>query len=84
MPVLAKFSGIVIRLLCVRSLGARLHAFHGNSELVVGLGPVKVIQGDVPDSVRRLVVQWAREHEIEALKRWNVLQASHRAGGTIS
>jgi len=67
MPVLAKFYGIVIRLLCVRSLGARLHAFYGDSELVIHLDTLRVIQGDVPQRVTELVLEWARAHYQELL-----------------
>ena len=62
MPVLAKFYGIVIRLLCVRSLGARLHAFYGDAELVINLRTLKIIQSDAPPRVRELVLVWARQH----------------------
>ncbi len=34
MPVLAKFYGIVIRLMCLQNLGTRLHAFYEGAELV--------------------------------------------------
>ena len=68
MPVLAKFYGIVIRLLCVRSLGARLHAFYGDAELVINLRTLKIIQGDAPPRVRELVLEWARQHYPELLE----------------
>ena len=48
MPVLSKFNGIVIRMLLDRTFGMRLHAFYGDTELVIGLNPPRVIQGDVP------------------------------------
>lgn len=74
MPVIAKFYGIVIRMLCARALGARFHAFYGDSELVVGLWPVRIIQGDAPQRVRDLVLEWAREHQQELLAGWRRLQ----------
>src|SRR6188472_1318079 len=40
MPVLCKFYGIVIRMLCVRELGARFHAIYEQSELVVQIKPL--------------------------------------------
>lgn len=62
MPVLAKFSGIVIRLLALGSVGTRIHAFHGNDELVVDLAELRVLQGNLPSSLRRRVLEWARDH----------------------
>lgn len=62
MPVLAKFSGIVIRLLSLGNLGTHLHAFHGNDELVVDLFELKVLQGQLPGRLGPLVLDWARRH----------------------
>lgn len=62
MPVLAKFSGIVIRLLSLGRLGTHLHAFHGNDELVVDLFELKIIQGQLPGRLAQLVLDWARQH----------------------
>lgn len=67
MPVIARFCGIVIRLLCLRPFGARMHAFYGDSELVIMLPSLKVIQGDAPPQVQRLVLEWARRHYRELL-----------------
>ena len=67
MPVIAKFCGIVIRLWCIQPFGVRLHAFHGDSELVITLPTLKIIQGDAPASVRAMVLEWARRHYRELL-----------------
>lgn len=73
MPVLAKFGGIVIRLLCLRSMGARLHAFYGNEELVVDVDEVRVVSGQAPERVSRMVLAWARQHRREILTRFAAL-----------
>ena len=67
MPVLARFYGIVIRKLIDRTFGTRLHAIYGDSELVIGLNPVRVIQGDVPPWVREWSMNWVQTHEDELL-----------------
>ena len=46
MPVISKFYGIVIRMLCARPLDARFHAIYGDWELVVSIWPLTIIQGD--------------------------------------
>ncbi|MBI2924928.1 MAG: DUF4160 domain-containing protein [Verrucomicrobia bacterium] len=74
MPVIARFYGIVIRMLCARALGARIHAFYGDSELVVSLWPLRIIQGDAPQRVSELVLEWARQHQQELLADWKRLQ----------
>lgn len=65
MPVLAKFCGIVIRLLSSRTLGARLHAFYGDSELIVNLLDLSIVQGDLPPRIQRMVLAWAKQHRSE-------------------
>lgn len=73
MPVLSRFYGIVIRMLCVRSLGARFHAIYGPTELVVQISPLRVIAGDAPHRVQTLVLEWARQHQAELLEAWHRL-----------
>jgi hypothetical protein len=78
MPVLSKFCGIVIRMMYAGLLGPRFHALYGDHELVVGLAPVRLLQGDAPDRVRDLVLRWASLHEIELLNAWTRCQSHQR------
>ena len=70
MPVLCKFYGIVIRMLCVRELGARFHAIYEQSELVVQIKPLRIVAGDAPGRVRAMVLEWAVQHQQELLVAW--------------
>ena len=79
MPVIARFCGIVIRLLQLRALGTRLHAFHGDSEMVVDLASLRIIQGDASERESRLVMAWAREHQHQLLAGWWRSSAGRRA-----
>lgn len=72
MPVLSKFNGIVIRMLLDRTFGMRLHAFYGDTELVIGLNPVRAIQGDVPAWVRDRALEWAAQHAKQLYQVLNV------------
>ena len=63
MPVLAKFQGIVMRMLSHRTFGTHLHAIYGEAELVIGLRPVRIIQGEAPAWVSACALEWARQHE---------------------
>lgn len=70
MPVLARFYGVVVRMLFAPLLGAHFHAIHGEHELMVSITPLAVIQGDAPPRVRALVLEWARRHQAELLAAW--------------
>lgn len=63
MPVLAKFYGIVIRKLTDQTFGTRFHAFYGDSKLVIGLNPLRVIQGETPLWVREWALEWVRRYQ---------------------
>ncbi len=68
MPVLAKFCGIVIRLLSSRVLGNRLHAFYGDAELVLNLADLSIIQGELPPRAQRMALAWAKQHQNQVLR----------------
>jgi hypothetical protein len=74
MPVISKFYGIVIRVLRARDLTAQFHAIYGDTELVVNIWPLAVIQGDAPNRVREMVLEWAAQHQQELLSAWNRCQ----------
>ena len=67
MPVIARFCGIVIRMLYLPLLGLRLHAFHGDAEMVVDLSSLRILENTVPEHVRLLAMAWIKEHQRELL-----------------
>jgi len=79
MPVISKFYGIVIRMLFIRPFVAHFHAFYGDCELVVGINPLKVLQGDAPRRVRSMVIEWALQHQRELLEDWSRLGSAQGA-----
>ena len=76
MPVLSKFYGIVVRMLFVREFTAHFYAFYGSWELMVGVAPIRIIQGEAPERVCNLVLEWATTHQYELLGAWNRLAQS--------
>ena len=71
MPVISKFYGIVIRMLRAQGLAAHFHAIYENTELVVSIWPLRIIQGDAPGRVREMVLEWAAQHQQELLSSWH-------------
>ena len=78
MPVISKFYGIVIRMVFLRTFMAHFHAIYENTELVVALNPVRILQGDAPRRVRDMVLEWATQHQQELLEAWNRLAAARQ------
>ncbi len=66
MPVLAKFGGIVIRLLIDRTFGTHFHAFYGDCELVIGVNPLRVIQGEAPFWVQDWALEWVEHYQADS------------------
>ncbi len=76
MPVISKFYGIVIRMLFVRCLAARFHAFYGDYELVVSINPPRVLEGCAPARACELVLEWASAHQSELMEDWRRCSAA--------
>jgi hypothetical protein len=60
-------------MLFVRQFTAHFYAFYDTSELMIGLAPVRIIQGEAPDRAREMVIEWATRHQDELLTAWNRL-----------
>jgi len=67
MPVIAKFCGIVMRVLIDRTFGTHVHAFYGDLELVISLNPLRVIQSYAPPWVQEWALWWVEHHQSELL-----------------
>jgi hypothetical protein len=78
MPVISKFYGIVIRMVFIQPFGAHFHAFYDNSELVVGIDPLRIIQGEAPRRMRAMVLEWAASHQQELVEAWGRLRAAQK------
>jgi len=76
MPVISKFYGIVIRMLFTQHFVAHFHAFYGDCELVVGINPLRILQGCAPARARGMVLEWARAHQSELLEAWRCCSAA--------
>jgi hypothetical protein len=71
------------------TIGMRLHAFHGDAEVVIGLSPLRVIQSDAPAWVEAEVLAWARQHEDQLRSSWRLepargLPHSERSRGSTT
>src|SRR5438067_12846629 len=73
MPVISKFYGIVIGMFVVRAFPARFHAIYGESELVVAINPLRIVEGHAPQRVCDMVLEWAAQHQRELIEAWNRL-----------
>ena len=61
-----------MRIMIDRTFGTHVHAFFGDSELVIGLNPLRVIQGEVPLWVKDWALEWVKRHRHQLLSSWKI------------
>jgi hypothetical protein len=79
MTVISKFYGIAIWMILVRPFVAHFHAIYGDSELIVGINPLKILQGEAPQRVCAMVMEWAQQHQSELQEAWRRLGSTEGA-----
>ena len=71
MPEIARFYGIIIKLFFGDHPPPHFHAVYGEYIAVFDIQTLEVIEGDLPNRARKLVVEWAAIHQTELLEIWN-------------
>ena len=71
MPEIARFYGIIIKLFFGDHPPPHFHAVYGEYIAVFDIQTLEMIEGDLPNRARKLVVEWAGIHQTELLEIWN-------------
>jgi len=71
MPEIARFYGIIIKLFFGDHPPPHFHAVYGEYIAVFDIQTLEMIEGDLPNRARKLVVEWASIHQTELLEIWN-------------
>jgi len=59
MPEITRFYGIIIKLFFGDHPPPHFHAVYGESNAVFNIAMLDMIEGDLPERARKLVVEWA-------------------------
>ncbi len=59
MPEITRFYGIIIKLFFGDHPPPHFHAVYGESNAVFNIAKLDMIEGDLPERARKLVVEWA-------------------------
>ncbi|MBA3968877.1 MAG: DUF4160 domain-containing protein [Gemmatimonadetes bacterium] len=70
MPLITEFYGILIRMFYNDHAPPHFHAVYGEHELVVGISPIRILDGQAPNRVRSMVLEWSALHQTELLDDW--------------
>ena len=76
MPRISEFYGIAIYLYYDDHAPPHFHAIYAGSEALMGIDPVRVIEGNLPRRASSLVIEWAGAHQEELMADW-VLARDH-------
>ncbi len=74
MPEVSRFFGIVIRMYFDEHMPPHFHAIYAGAEIEVGIDPIAVRQGGLPQRALSMVVEWAALHQRELLANWERLR----------
>jgi hypothetical protein len=78
MPTISSFFGIVIQMYYRDHNPPHFHAIYGDFEVLVGISPIRIIEGSVPNRVRSLVFEWAAMHQEELLADWELCSKNQK------
>ena len=70
MPRISEFYGIAIYLYYDDHAPPHFHAIYAGSEALIGIDPVRIIEGNLPRRATSLVIEWAGVYQEELTADW--------------
>lgn len=74
-PEISPFFGIVIRMYFDEHNPPHFHAIYSGNEAQIGIDPIAILEGRLPNRAASLVIEWAALHQHELLKNWQRLRS---------
>lgn len=71
MPVISRFYGIIIKLYFNDHMPPHFHAIYGEYNAMFDMNTLQMIEGDLPNRAKKLVVEWGTLHKDDLIKIWN-------------
>lgn len=71
MPEIARFYGIVIKLFFGDHPPPHFHAVYGEYVGLFNINTLEMIEGDLPNKAKNLVVEWAGKNKNELKAMWD-------------
>jgi hypothetical protein len=76
MPEVSRFFGITIRMYYDEHDPPHFHAIYGEYEIEVGIDPIVVLYGKLPNRAISMVIEWAALHQNELQANWERMRAA--------
>ncbi|MEK7408863.1 MAG: DUF4160 domain-containing protein [Acidobacteriota bacterium] len=74
MPEVSRFFGILIRMYYDEHNPPHFHAVYAGNEAQVGIEPILVLGGHLPNRAASMVLEWAALHQRELMTNWHRLR----------
>ncbi len=71
MPEISRFYGIIIRMFYREHGTPHFHAVYGEYDLIVGISPIRFIEGNSPARVKSLVAEWTALNQDALMDNWD-------------
>ena len=71
MPEIARFYGIIIKLFFGDHPPPHFHAVYGEYVGLFNIETIEMIEGDLPNRAKKMIVEWAKLHQNELREMWN-------------
>jgi hypothetical protein len=75
MPTISWFNGIAIRMFFNDHAPPHFHAFYGRHEAKVSIETGRIIDGSLPPTQRRLVLEWTLRYRERLVTDWALVRA---------
>lgn len=70
MPIIARFYGIVVKMYFKEHGVSHFHAIYGEFNGVFNIESLEMMEGDLPNRAKKLVLEWAKKYQKELAEMW--------------
>lgn len=71
MPVITRFYGMVIKMYPNDHVPPHFHVIYNEYNGVFSIEELEMIEGDLPNKAKRMVLEWAQMYKVQLLQMWN-------------
>jgi hypothetical protein len=79
MPEISRFFGIIVRMYFDDHDPPHFHAMYAGIEAEVGIEPIRMLEGTLPNRAASMVFEWAALHQRELMQNWRRLHNAEPA-----
>ena len=72
MPTICRFYGIIIQMYFDDHNPPHFHVIYNDFKAIISINDFSVLEGDLPPKAIGLVMEWAKSHQDELIKEWNL------------